>query len=152
MTFDIGDDELPGVAEDRVYAFGCALRYLRSQIIVNSLHLRFAFYTFRSSAQLSDFASGLSKIKVQERLSITGDEQILNMSIREIPAMLRMNRMPAYSQFSAYTPDGKCSPGLFFHLYVPEIRFDKVSDPQQGDLVVTTTETSQAERAISAKL
>lgn len=120
VVFDLGDKELPNCAYDRVDAFGCALRNLRSPITVNSLHLRLAYYTFANSTQLSDLASALSKIKVQEELIITGDEGVLDMSFGELPSKLGMGTMPVYSRFEAYHPEVQYSPGSFLHQYTPE--------------------------------
>lgn len=120
MVFDLVDEELPNCAYDRVDAFGCALRNLRSPVTVNSLNLRLAYYTFANSTQPSDLASALSKIKVQEKLIITGDEGVLDMSFGELPSKLGMGTMPVYSRFEAYHPEIQYSPGSFLHQYTPE--------------------------------
>lgn len=120
MVFNIEDKELPNCAYDRVDAFGYALRNLRSPITVNSLHLRLAYYTFANSTQLSDLASALSKIKVQEKLIVTGNEGVLDMSFGELPSKLGMGTMPVYSRFEAYHPEIQYSPGSFLHQYTPE--------------------------------
>lgn len=117
VVFDLEDKELPKCAYDRVDVFGCALWNLRSPIIVNSLHLRLAF---ANSTQLSDLASALSKIKVQEKPIITGDEGVLDMSFGELPSKLGMGTVPEYSRFEAYHPEIQYSPGSFLHQYTPE--------------------------------
>ena len=33
VVFNLGEDELPSYANDLIHAFGCALQYLRSEII-----------------------------------------------------------------------------------------------------------------------
>ncbi len=152
MIFDLGDEDLPGTADDKVHAFGCALRYLRRQISVNSLFLRLSYYCFRSSAQLADFAAGLSNIKVQEGLIIAGDEKVLDMSLGEFPSQLGMNMMPMYSQFQAYTPEIPFSPGAFLFQYVPEEHVDKAADLQHQYLAIDQTALSQARAIIDAEL
>ena len=120
VVFDLGDEELPNCAYDKVDAFRYALRNLRSPITVNSLHLRLAYYTFANSTQLSDLASALSKIKVQEKLIISGDEGVVDMSFEELPSKLSMSTMPVYSRFDAYHPEIQNSRGSYLHQYIPE--------------------------------
>ena len=119
MIFELGDEDLPDFAHDRIYAFGCALRQLRSPLIINSLHIKLGYYSFRSSAQLSDFASALSKIKVQGRVIVTGDKQILDIGIKDLPEKLGMNMLPIRSRFEAYTAEFQLF-GTFIHHYIPE--------------------------------
>ena len=145
MTFDLGDEELPGAAESRVYAFGLALKHLRSQIIVNTLHLKCNFFAFWSSAQLSDFAAGLSKIKVQESLIITGDEKILDLSFGEFPSKLGMNMMPLYTHFEAYQPEIQFSPGSFSHQYLPQNYVGKAPEPQQKYIIFDRSQVYSSE-------
>ena len=146
MVFDLGDEELPNCAYDRVDAFGCALRNLRSPITVNSLHLRLAYYTFANSTQLSDLASALSKIKVQEKLIITGDEGVLDMSFGELPSKLGMGTMPVYSRFEAYHPEIQYSPGSFFHQYIPEKQVGEDTESEVKHLAAILTPLSEAEK------
>lgn len=117
MVFELGDEELPNCAEDKVHAFGCVLRHLRSEIIIGSLHLKLAFHTFGTSTQLSTFASTLSKVKVQDNLTITGDERFLEMSFGDIPKSLGMDVMPVRSSFQAYNTEIQYSPGSFDYQY-----------------------------------
>ena len=117
-VFELGDDDLPYSAHDRIYAFGCALRQLRSPLIINSLHVRLGYYSFNSSAELSDFASALSKIKVQRRVIVTGDKQILDIGLEDLPRKLGMTTLPICSRFEAYTVDFQLF-GAFVHYYIP---------------------------------
>lgn len=118
VTFALGDGDLPDLPNDRIYAFGCALRQLRSLLIINLLHIQLEYYSFRSSAQISDFASALSKIKVQGRVVVTGDKQILDMGIEELPRKLGMNMQPFHSRLEAYTAEFQLF-GVFSHHYLP---------------------------------
>ena len=86
---------------------------------MNSLYIKLGYYSFRSSAQLSDFASALIKIKVQESLIITGDKQILDMGLEDLPRELGMNMLPMRSRFEAYTAEYQLF-GAFLHYYMPE--------------------------------
>ncbi len=152
VIFDLGDQDLPGAAEDKVHAFGCALRYLRCQLTINSLFLRLSYYNFRSNAQLTDFAAGLSNIKVQEGLIIAGDEKLLDMNLGEFPTQLGMNMMPMYSLFQPYNPEIPFSAGAFLYQYVPEKHVDKTTDLQHQYIAVDQTALSQARAAIDADL
>lgn len=150
MIFNLGDEELPSYANDLVHAFGCALRYLRTEITIGSLHIGLAYHAFSHSAQLSGFASALSKIKVQNRLIILGDEKFLEMSFGDLATNLGMNVMPMYSHFQAYNPSVQHSPGWFHHEYVPNKHADKDAEPQHEHLVVNSTSTSEAGKAFGA--
>ena len=152
VTFNLGDEYLPGFGADKVYSFGCAIRYLRHQIKVSSLHIKLAYYSFRNSAELSIFASTLSNIKVQEKFTIGGDEKVLDMSLGDFPATLGMGLMPVYSRFQAYNPRIRYSPGLFFHEYLPSRYFDQHTNLQHCHLVVDLTDLSQAEEAMRTQL
>lgn len=125
MVFELGDDELPNFAEDKVHAFGCVLRHLRSVIIIGSLHLKFAYHTFGTSAQLSVFASRLNRIKVQGKVTITGDERYLEMSFGDLPKSLGMDVMPVRSSFQAYNPQIQYSPGSFDYQYHAQKHLNK---------------------------
>ena len=119
MVFDVGDEDLPDSAQDKLHAFGCALRQLRSPIIINSLYIRFAYHSFRSSAQLSDFASTMNKIKVQESLIVSGDEHFLDINLEDLPRGLGMEVLPVYSRTSAAT---------FLHEYKPKMQAKEDTD------------------------
>lgn len=62
VVFFLGDEQSPGYGADNVDAFGCALRYLWSEIAISSLKISLTFHAFGNSAQLSGFASALSNI------------------------------------------------------------------------------------------
>ena len=119
VIFDVGEEEMPERAYDKVHAFRCALQYLRYPISINTLHMRFAYHSFRTSAQFSDFASALGMIKVQERLIITGDEKTLDMSIQDIPSKLGLDIEPTYSFYHPFDPY-TYSNGDFIQHYEPE--------------------------------
>lgn len=53
--------------------------------------INLAYHAFSNSAQLSVFASSLSKIKVQDQLTVIGDEKSLEMSFEDFPSSLDMN-------------------------------------------------------------
>lgn len=137
VKFNLGDEELPDHGDDKAHAFGCALRYLRSEIMVSSLHIQLAYHTFTTSAQLSRFASALSKIKVQDEVTIAGDERYLDMSFGDIPSTLGMNAMPVYSRYEPYDPTIQYSPGCFHHRYELEKRDSKDVGHQPKCLVIT---------------
>lgn len=143
MVFELGDWELPNCAEDRVHAFGCVLRYLRSDIIICSLHLKLAYHTFGTSAQLSHFASTLKKIKVQHELTITGDEKLLEMSFGDLPKSLDMPAMPLRSSFTAYDPSCQYSPGSFDYQYHAQEDLDKDAEIQHGLSVAESTDVPE---------
>lgn len=148
VVFDLGDDELPYAASDKLLAFGNALRYIRSPIMINVLHIKLAYHTFEDSAQLSHFAAALSAVKVKEKLVITGDEQVLDMSYEALPRKLGMYMLPVYSQFEAYNPKLQYSSGWFLHQYEPEPQADE-DDPQQALLIPDVADESYtAEMAI----
>ena len=150
VVFELGDEELPNCAEDRVHAFGCVLRYLRSDIIIGSLHLKLAYHTFGTSAQLSDFASTLKKIKVQHELTITGDKKFLEMSFGDLPKSLDMPPMPLRSSFKAYDPSCQYSPGSFDYQYHAQEDLDKDAEDQRGLSVAESTDLSEARDIIGA--
>ena len=135
MIFDVGDDRLPGHAYEKIHAFGCALRHLRSQILVKSLHIKLGYYAFRNNAQLSDFASALNKITDLENLTITGDEKVLDMRLGDLPSKLGMDMMPVYSLFQAYDTGIQYSPGSFLFKYIPEKQIGEDTDPWRKQLV-----------------
>lgn len=142
VVFDLGDDELPYAASDKILAFGNALRYIRSPIKINVLHIRLAYHTFKDSAQLSHFAAALSVVKVK-KLVITGDEQVLDMSYEALPRKLGMYMLPIYSRFEAYNPEFQHSPGWFLHQYEPEPQADEDDDPQQTHLMIDESYTAE---------
>ena len=144
VVFELGDEELPNHAEDRVHAFGCVIRHLRSEIIIGSLHLKLAYHTFGTSAQLSVFASTLSKIKVQDQLTITGDEMFLEMSFGDLPKSLGMDVMPIRSSFQAYHPEVQYSPGWFNYQYRPQKYLNKDAESQDQHRVAESSELSEA--------
>lgn len=149
VVFDLGDEDLPYTASDKLLAFGNALRYMRSPIIINVLHIKLAYHTFEDSAQLSHFAAALSVVKVKEKLVITGDEQVLDMSYEALPRKLGMYMLPVYSRFEAYSPELQYSPGWFLHQYEPAPQADEVDDPQQIHLIPDVIDESYtAEMAI----
>ena len=135
MVFDVGDNRWPGHADEKIHAFGCALRHLRSQILVKSLHIRLAYHAFKDSAQLSDFASALNKTTVLENLTITGDEKVLDMSFGDLPSKLGMDMMPVYSLFQAYDSGIQYSPGSFLFQYSPGKRVGENTDPWRKHLI-----------------
>ena len=118
VTFELGDEDLPDFAHDRIYAFGCALRQLRSPLIISSLHIKLGYYSFRTSTQLSDFASALSKVKVQGAVIVTGDKQVLDIGLEDLLGKLGMNVLPMHSRFEAYTVEFQLF-GAFLHHYIP---------------------------------
>lgn len=120
VNFNLGDDELPSDGENKAHAFGCALRYLRPELTISSLHISLAYHSFRNSAQLSVFASALRKLKVQDAFTIDGDEKYLEMSFGDLPSNLDMKLMPVNVKFTAYNPTIQYSPGRFLHRYEPE--------------------------------
>lgn len=130
VVFELGDEELPNYAEDKVHVFGCVLRHLRSEIIVGSLQLKLAYHTFGTSSQLSIFASTLKKIKVQGKLTITGDERFLEMSFGDLPKSLGMDVMPVRSSFQAYNPEIQYSPGSFDYQYHGQKYLNKDTESQ----------------------
>ena len=142
VVFNLGDDELPCAASDKILAFGNALRYIRSPIKINVLYIRLAYHTFENSAQLSHFAAALSVVKVKEKLVITGDEQVLDMSHEALPRKLGMYMLPVYSRFEAYDPELQYSPGWFLHQYEPEAQADDADDSQQTHLIPDVTDES----------
>ena len=148
VVFELGDEELPNYAEDKVHAFGCVLRYLRSEIIISSLHVKLAYHTFGNSAQLSDFASTLSKIKVQHELTIIGDERFLDMSFGDLPKSLEVDAMPFRSSFEAYNPSVQYSPGSFHYQYKAQKYLDKDAESQYGHPVPESTNLSKAGDAL----
>ncbi|CAF9906144.1 hypothetical protein IMSHALPRED_004100 [Imshaugia aleurites] len=151
-VFDLGDEDLPGYGNDQVYAFGCALRHLRSGIVINSLHLNLAYHTFGNSAQLSSFASALSKIKVQDKVTITGDEKFLDMCLGDIPITLGMHMLPMHSKFQAYRRDMQYSPGWFLYQYVPERRVGKDPEHFLKSFFVNLAYLAEVERRVEAKI
>lgn len=136
MVFVLGDEDLPNYADELIHAFGCALHYLRSEILVSSLHISLAFHTFSSAAQLSWFASALSKIKVQDKVTITGHEKFLDIAFMDLPINLGMHMMPAYANFWAYNPNDQYSTGWFLYHYVSEKHVSKDADPLHERFVV----------------
>ncbi|KAL9130488.1 MAG: hypothetical protein Q9175_007012, partial [Cornicularia normoerica] len=64
VVFFLGDEQSPGYGADKVHAFGCALRYLWSEIAISSLKISLTFHAFGNSAQLSGFASALTPIPI----------------------------------------------------------------------------------------
>ena len=128
---------MPELAQDRIYAFGCALGQLRSPIIINSLHIQLGYYSFRTSAQLSDFASALSKIRVLGRVIVTGDKEILDIGVQDLPRKLGMNMLPIHSRFEAYMAEFQLF-GAFLHHYIPE----KLVSEDIESLVVDRTHSS----------
>lgn len=139
MTFSLGDEHLPEYANDKLHAFGCALKYLRSEMIISSLNIKFAYHSFNNSAQLSGFASTLRMIKVQDKVIISGDENLLEMSFGDILSSLGMKTMPEESYYWPYDPATRYSPGYFIHKYVPTKLVDKDERPQHGNVVVGST-------------
>lgn len=123
--FYLGDEDLPDLGADKTHAFGCALRYLRSKITVDSLYMNLAMHTFRNSADLSWFAAGLKNIKVQDKFTVVGDEKFLDMCFGDLPITLGMALMPVHSYFLAYNPFIKYPPGWFTHQYVLEAHASK---------------------------
>ena len=152
VTFNLGDEELPGFGADTIQSFGLALRYLRRDIIISSLHINLAYFSFPHSAHLSAFVSTLSKIKVQEKLTIHGDEKVLDMTFGDFPEKFGMGMMPVYSRFQAYNPLIQYSPGSFYHEYLPAWHFDQYFNLQNANLIVDLTDLSQAEEATGAQL
>lgn len=148
VAFYLGDEELPGDGHDKVYTFGCALRYLRPEIIIGSLHISFAYHTFCNSPQLSWYASALSNIKVEDKLTIAGDERFLKMGFEDLPHKLGMNTMPVYSLSQAYNPDNESSPCWFLLRYVPVGKQTKAQDKES---IVDST-LSEAGKAFAAQL
>ncbi len=136
VEFHLGDEDLPDHGDDKVHAFGCALRHLRSEITISSLHIQLGYHAFSNSAQLSWFASTLDKIKVQDKVTFVGDERYLDMSFGCLPSSLGMNVMPVYARFEPYNPDVQYSPGWFNHQYQREKHIDKDAEPQRQYLVV----------------
>ena len=134
MVFFLGDEDLPDLGADKTHAFGCALRYLRTEITVESLYMNLAMHTFRSSADLSWFATGLKNIKVQDKFTVVGDEKFLDMCFGDLPITLGMALMPVHSYFLAYNPFIRYPPGWFTHQYVPEEHAGKEAIPQHQDL------------------
>ena len=152
MTFNLGDEELPGEGESKTYAFGCALRYLRSEITISSLHINLAYHTFINSAQLSVFASAMRKLKVQDEFTITGDERYLEMSFGDLPGTLGMKLMPVHIEFQAYNPYIKYSPGWFLYQYSPEKPALSTADGPQKHLIVSLRYKSEAGKAVGGQL
>ena len=150
VVFELGDEDLPNSAEDRVHAFGCVLRYLRSDIIIGSLHLKLLYHTFGTSAQLSYFASTLKHIKVQHELIITGDEKFLEMSFGDLPKSLNMPAMPLRSSFKAYDPSVRYSPGSFDYQYHAQEDLDNDAESQHGLSVAESTDLSEAGDVLGA--
>ena len=126
VKFNLGDEDLPDHGDDKAYAFGCALRHLRSEITTSSLHIQLGYHTFSTSAKLSSFASALKKIKVEDNVTIIGDERYLEMDFGDIPSSLGMNVMPVYSRFEPYDQNIPYSPGRFHHRY-------KLGKPESKD-------------------
>lgn len=151
VTFDLGDEQLPSYANDTVHAFGCALRYLRSNITISSLHIRLAYHTFNNSTGLSWFATALSKIKVQDKLTIIGDETYLDMSFGDLPSNLGMDVSPVYTHLQAYNPNIQYSPGWFLHQYVPKRRVGTNADTQDTHVVVDSKYLSEIAKAFDAQ-
>ena len=135
MVFYLGDEDLPDLGADKTHAFGCALRYLHSEITVESLFMNLAMHTFRHNAELSWFAGGLKNIKVQDKFTVVGDEKFLDMCFGDLPRTLGMASMPVYSYFLPYNPFIRYPPGWFTHQYVPEKHAGKEADSQHQDLL-----------------
>lgn len=138
---------MPGDAADRVYAFGCALRYLRPEIVIGSLYISLAYHTFHSNAQLSWFASALNKIEVEDKLTVAGDERFLKMDFEELPKNLGMDLMPVYSLSQAYNPLDETSPCWFLHRYVSSGKHTKAQDKGSVDSTL-----SEAGKTFAAQL
>ena len=152
VTFNLGDEQLPYSAVDKVLSFGNTLRHLRSPIIIDVLYLRLAYHTFKNSAQLSYFASALGMIKVENKLLVTSDEQVLGMGLGELPKKLGMDVLPVYSRFQAYNPEVQYSPGRFLHHYEPEKQASEDADPQQDHLIPNMTDWSCAAKTAIGQL
>ena len=135
MVFYLGDEDLPDFGADKTHAFGCALRYLHSEITVELLYMHLAMHTFRHSAQLSWFATGLKNIKVQDKFTVVGDEKFLDMCFGDLPITVGMASMPVHSYFLPYNPFIRYPPGWFTHQYVPEKPAGKKADSQHQDLL-----------------
>lgn len=148
----MGDEQLPSHSDTLVHAFGCALRFLRSDIIIGSLQINLAYHAFGNSAQLSGFASSLGKIKVQDELTVIGDEKFLDMSFGDLPSHLAMNMMPVYTHLQAYNTNIQYSPGWFKYQYKPENHVGKDAGPQHDNVLVNSTYSSEAGTAIRAQL
>ena len=131
VKFHLGDEDLPDHADDKVHAFGCALRHLRSEITISSLHIQLGYHAFSNSIALSWFASTLDKIKVQDKVTFAGDEKYLDMSFEDLPSSLGMNVMPVYTRFEPYDPNFEYSARWFNHRYEREKHFDKDAEPQR---------------------
>ena len=134
MVFYLGDEDLPDLGADKTYAFGCALRYLRSEITIESLYMNIAMHTFRNSADLSWFAGGLKNIKVQDKFTVLGDERYLDMCFGDLPITLGMALVPVHSYFLQYNPFVRYTPGWFTHQYMPEEHADREAISQHQDL------------------
>lgn len=143
---------MPNYSDDLVHAFGCALRFLRSEITIGSLQMNLAYHAFSNSAQLSGFASSLGKIKVQDELTVVGDEKFLEMSFGDLPSHLGMNMMPVSAHLQAYNANIRYSPGWFKHQYKPDKHISKDAGPQHDNVVVDMTSLSEAGKAIGTQL
>ena len=129
VKFHLGDEHLPDHADDKVHAFGCALRHLRSEITISSLHIQLGYHTFSNSAQLSWFASTLDKIKVQDKVTFVGDESFLDLSFEDLPSSLGMNVTPVYTCFEPYNLEIEYSPCSFNRRYEREKHVDDDAKP-----------------------
>ena len=136
---------MPDFGNNLVYAFRGALRNLRSEITINSLHLSLAYFSFGSSIQISDFASNLNKIKVLDRLTIMGNEEFLAMSIEDFCSSLGMKMKPWCSYSQRYNTNRTASPlpGCFHHQYVSE---NFVGIPQQENSTIDSTLHSEMDK------
>ena len=134
MVFYLGDEDLPDLGADKTHAFGCTLRYLRSQITIESLYMNIAMHTFRGSADLSWFAAGLVNIKVQDKLTVIGDEKFLDMCFGDLPNTLGMALIPVHSYFLPYNPFIRYTPGWVTRQYVPEEHAVKEAISRHQDL------------------
>lgn len=118
--------------------------------MIGYLHVSLKYHAFSNSAQLSGFASALTKIKVQDRFSIMGDEKFLEMGFGVIPRSLGMHMMPTYLHLQPYYPNLQYSPGWVLYQYVAEKHVGKGADPKH--LNSLSALLSEAERTFSALL
>ena len=59
------DEDLPDLGADKIHAFGCALRYLRTEIALESLNISLTFQAFSHNAKLSWQTTTVKRLRAE---------------------------------------------------------------------------------------
>ena len=124
VVFDIGDNESIDMGQLKIQTFTAALRALKTEVKIGSLHIYFRDCCWAATERAEGFANALGKFKILQSLEMNGPDFLWNENLGAIPQALAMNVTPVWASLRPGTKEENFK-GVFNCKYRPAMTVEE---------------------------